>query len=117
MLELLIYSTCLSQSDMYVHTLTINIFFQGISMQTSPDTPAVGVQGLVSHRHTSLGGRAGVTGAEEGGPSGPITLLTLTTPCTSQTRWARGEGPARTDLEEGEEVGTHRGFCCSRGFT
>ena len=107
MLELLIYSTCLSQSGMYVHTLTINIFFQGISMQTSPGTPAVGVQGLVSHRHTSLGDPAGVTGAEEEGPSGPITLLTPTTPCTSQTRWDRGEGPARTDREAGEEVGTH----------
>ena len=80
-------------------------------MLTTQDTPAVRVQGLVSHRHTSLGGQAGVTGAEEEGPSGPITLLTPTTPFTSQTRWDRGEGPARMDREEGEEVGTHRGFC------
>lgn len=92
------------------------IVFQGISMQTLLGTPAAVDLGLVSHRLNSLGGQAQVTGVEGAGPSGPTTLPTPTTLCTSLIRWGLGEAPARTGKEEGEEVSStqEKGGVCEK---
>lgn len=73
-------------------------------MQTLLGIPAAVDLGLVSNRHNSSGGQAQVTGVKGAGPSGPTTLPTPTTHCTSLIRWGLGEAPARTGKEEGEEV-------------
>lgn len=73
-------------------------------MQTLQGTPAAVDLGLVSHRHNSSGGQAQVTGVEGAGPSGPTTLPTPTTLCTSLIRWGLGEAPAKMGKEGEVEV-------------